>query len=60
MHCEKCSKEVVIMGIPLDTISNDELDRITEEIEREGKLILFNPPPFRPYHCPICGSELND
>ncbi|MFW9980017.1 MAG: hypothetical protein ACFFEJ_18185 [Candidatus Thorarchaeota archaeon] len=48
------------MGIPLDTISNDELDRITEEIEREGKLILFNPPPFRPYHCPICGSELND
>jgi len=42
----------------MNAISDDELRKMTEEVESDGKLILFNPPPFEPYHCPVCGSKL--
>ncbi len=46
------------MAIPTNAISPDELDKMVEEIEADGKIALFNPPPFAPYHCPICNSKL--
>lgn len=58
MYCQHCQKEVVVMGVNPGAASMDEVESIRSEIEAEGKLVLFNPPPFGPYHCPTCGREL--
>ncbi|MHA1130820.1 MAG: hypothetical protein ACTSQI_11005 [Candidatus Helarchaeota archaeon] len=36
------------------------LDELRAQIEAEGKLVIFNPPPIGPYNCPICGAQLSE
>lgn len=60
MYCPSCQKEVVIIGIPPGTATDAKLASIRRDLEQEGKLVLFNPPPFGPHSCPICGSQLDD
>jgi hypothetical protein len=57
-YCENCKKEVVIMAISIGAVSNEELEAQRKRSEREGILFLFNPPPFTPYKCPICQTDL--
>ena len=58
LFCKNCKKEVVIMAIPFGAVRDDELSRMQKEIEKDGKIPLFNPSPFGPYSCPICATEL--
>ena len=58
LYCKNCKKEVVIIAVSIGAISERELESQREILEKEGKLILFNPPPFLPYKCPICQMEL--
>ena len=60
MYCRRCQKEVVIIGIPPGAASDAEVASIRRNLEQEGKLVLFNPPPFGPHACPVCGSQLDD
>jgi hypothetical protein len=60
MYCETCDKEVVVMGIPVNAVSDRELERMRKKIESEGRIILFNPPPVGPYRCPVCHTELKE
>ena len=50
----------MVYGVPPGADVGDELAQMQKQAEAEGKLVLFNPPPVRPYHCPNCGSELID
>jgi hypothetical protein len=59
MYCPKCRKEIVVMGIPPGAASIDDIESIAREIEAEGKLVLFNPPPFGPHLCPMCSQTLD-
>ena len=59
LYCNKCKKEVVVYGVPPQA-DPSELDGLQDQAEKEGKLVLFNPPPIRPYNCPQCGAELED
>jgi len=58
LFCKKCEKEVVIYGVNFGAVSNNDLDDLRKKIIEEGKLILFNPPPFEPFQCPDCFSQL--
>ncbi len=58
LKCNHCHKEVVIYGVSLGAATNDDLTSFTEAMVHDGKLILFNPPPFGPYYCPACGTKL--
>jgi histidinol-phosphate/aromatic aminotransferase/cobyric acid decarboxylase-like protein len=60
LRCERCHKEVVIMGVSLGAASDEDIGRIYEAMAREGQLVLFNPPPFEQHRCPACGSLLVD
>ncbi len=60
MYCKQCQKEVVIMGIGGGAASPQEIEAIRQSIEAEGKIALFNPPPFGPYVCPNCFQPLDD
>ncbi len=55
-YCESCKKEVVVYGVSPGM--DDELDKLRQEAEAEGKIVLFNPPPVGSYNCPICGTKL--
>ena len=57
LFCNKCKKEVVIYGVSAGAPSEG-LDEMASQMEKEGKIVLFNPPPFPPYNCPNCGTEL--
>ncbi len=57
-YCPKCKKEVVVMGISMGAMSDEELEKIRKKLESEGKIILFNPPAFQTPRCPICHSRL--
>jgi len=54
----KCKKEVVIYGVNLGAVTDNDLDDLRKKIIKDGKLILFNPPPFEPYQCPDCFNQL--
>ena len=60
LYCRNCKKEVVIYGVSYSEGADNALKDLRNQMEEEGKLILFNPPPFEPYHCPDCGTELQD
>jgi len=60
LFCQNCKKEVVIYGLSHFEGAEEIADNFSKEMEKEGKLVLFNPPPFKPYHCPLCGTELQD
>jgi hypothetical protein len=53
-YCSRCTREVVIYGISHYPGAQEHTERVREELERDGKLVLFNPPPFGPYQCPAC------
>jgi len=38
--------------------SDNDLENLRKKITEDGKLILFNPPPFGPFQCPDCHSQL--
>ncbi|NMC05290.1 MAG: hypothetical protein GYA24_08770 [Candidatus Lokiarchaeota archaeon] len=58
--CTTCRKEVAIMGISPGAASDKDVGQIREAMARDGKLVLFNPPPFEKHRCPSCGSLLVD
>ena len=53
-----CKKEVVVYGVSHAPGIEGELEQLRKNAEAEGKIILFNPPPFGQYSCPDCGTEL--
>jgi len=60
MYCNHCQKKVIIVGINPGAATRDGLDSLQRDAEKEGALILFNPPPFGPLTCPDCHSELGN
>jgi len=58
LYCEKCQKEVIIVGEGSLAGMDDEVEEWEKKIEKQGKLILYDPPPNPPYLCPKCGSDL--
>ncbi len=60
LFCKSCKKEVILYGVSYKEGIDEELDQFRNKIEEEGKLILFNPPPFGPYNCPLCGTKLEE
>ncbi|MHA1230939.1 MAG: hypothetical protein ACTSPQ_09865 [Candidatus Helarchaeota archaeon] len=58
LFCKKCNKEVIIYGVSYSEGIDSYLDEFREKMEKDGKLVLFNTPPFGPYFCPICGTKL--
>jgi len=59
LYCGNCQKEVVIYGVSYKAGIDEDLDQLRKKIEREGKIILFNPPPIGEYNCPNCESKLD-
>ena len=60
LFCRNCKKEVVIYGVSYSEGIGNNLNEIREKLEKEGKIILFNPPPLGLYKCPICFSKLEE
>jgi len=60
LYCNFCKKEVVIYGASYSSEIEKGLEELTNQIEKEGKIILFNPPSIGPYKCPICGNILRE
>jgi len=60
LRCPRCEKEIVIYGVSRGAASDDDLRKIREGAEKDGRLVLFNPPPFGPYRCPRCRGELEE
>ena len=60
LYCPKCKKEVVIFGVSSGASDADEIAKSARDAaEKDGKLILFNPPRFGPYTCPnFCMTKL--
>ena len=54
LFCRNCKKEVVIYGVSYSEGINNNLNKMREKFEEEGKIILFNPSPFGSYNCSIC------
>ena len=60
LYCNFCNKEVVIYGASYSLEIEKGMDELINQIEKEEKLILFNPPSIGPYKCPICGKLLRE
>lgn len=60
LFCTNCNKEVVPFSVPFGAMTDDEIESQRAQVEGEGKLLLFNPPPFPPYSCPACMKELEN
>jgi len=58
IYCKNCKKEVVVYGVSYSDGIDNKLEQLLKVNEDEGKLILFNPPPFGPYECSICRTRL--
>lgn len=59
--CPKCKKEVIRFSVPSGAKDSGKIvDSMQSHASKEGKLIIFNPPPFGKLKCPICLSELID
>ncbi len=59
LYCKKCKKEVIIYAISSFPGADEAAADMRKHAEKEGKLIIFNPPPFGPYTCPnFCGTKL--
>ena len=59
MYCRLCQKEVVVVGVSHSAASADDVESMRRSIEKDGKIVLFNPPPVGPFFCPECGTELD-
>ena len=60
LYCNNCRKEVVIYGVSHGAMSDDQLEKTRKHIEADGKIVLFNPPPFGPHNCPDCFNKLEE
>jgi hypothetical protein len=60
MYCESCQKQVIIYGVSMGAVSEDELSQLKTDLEKKGILVLFNPPPLKRYFCPVCRKALRD
>ncbi len=60
LYCPHCKKEVIIYGVSFGAVPDEALGKFASKMEQEGKIVLFNPPPFGKYHCPRCSSLLQD
>ncbi len=61
LHCAKCRKDVDIFGISGRVPDAEKIvEGARESARKAGRLILFNPPPVGPYHCPACAGLLTD
>ena len=59
LYCNNCKKGVVVYGVS-SNVDPKELDGLIDHMIKEGKLVLFNPPPIFPYYCPQCGTKLEE
>ncbi|MHA1733515.1 MAG: hypothetical protein ACTSU5_16325 [Promethearchaeota archaeon] len=60
LYCPKCRKEVVAYAVSPGAVAESELSGMATQLEAEGKIVLWNPPPFGPHNCPACGSQLEE
>ena len=60
LYCNNCNKEAVIYGINYNSDGELQIELLRKKIEEEGKLILFNPPPFEKHKCPNCFNLLDE
>ncbi|MBD3195721.1 MAG: hypothetical protein GF317_11735 [Candidatus Lokiarchaeota archaeon] len=58
LYCEKCKKEVVIVGEGSLAGMDEEEETWISNMKEKGKLLLFDPPHSSAYLCPKCGGEL--
>ena len=52
LYCPKCKKEVIIYAISSFPGADEAAADMRKTAEKEGKLIIFNPPPRSSYTCP--------
>ncbi|MHA1342135.1 MAG: hypothetical protein ACTSRZ_20205 [Promethearchaeota archaeon] len=57
-YCSHCEKSVIVIAISMGAIDDNAVNDMIKSYEKEGNIVLINPPPFPPYKCPICYSEL--
>ncbi len=63
LYCNKCNKRVEIFGVSSGAPDADKIVQgMQEHAEKEGFLILFNPPMFPDarHNCPVCSTALVD
>ncbi len=60
LYCPRCQKEVILYGVSLGAVPDDALEKFAREMEQQGKIVLFNPPPLGNYQCPYCSSVLQE
>ena len=60
LFCENCGKDVVIYSCMYSADVEENLEKMTKTLEKEGKLILYNPPPIGPHPCPVCQKLLEE
>lgn len=60
LYCNNCKKEVIILdsGGGSNAGLDEELDEFSEHELKEGKILMYNPPPNPPYYCPKCKEKL--
>jgi hypothetical protein len=60
LYCDKCEKEVVIVGEGSSAGMDEDLESWEEELKEKGKIILYSPPKSPELFCPECGSKLRE
>ncbi len=60
LFCPHCKKEVILYGVSHGAVPDEALGKFAREMEQQGKIVLFNPPPFGQYHCPRCATIIHD
>lgn len=61
LRCPKCKKEVLTFSISSGAPDSDKIaDSMQSHADKEGKLIIMNPPPFGKLKCPVCFSDLTN
>ena len=58
MFCENCQKEVLLVWVQKGAATEKDIAQMRLAAAKQGKLILFNPPPGGPYRCSSCRKEL--
>ena len=57
-YCIFCKKEVILYGVCYSEGIEEGLNKFEQIMEKNNKIVLFNPAPIGPYHCPICNNRL--
>ncbi len=57
IYCSKCKLEIVPYSVGRGAASDKDLDEMRQRVERDGRRMVFNPPPRGPIRCPQCRGE---